>query len=73
MKNFLLEGHRPGVSWEKQTRISSAETMGQAVLGAEKVGIILISAQEVGFNISTISRDNPFLCEPWFIGETPVK
>lgn len=76
MKHFLLEGHRPDVPWEKQTRVVEAPSFSAACKDAESVrplGIVLTLAQDLGedFNPASIRQYNPFLFTPWDTREIP--
>lgn len=77
MKNFLLEGHRPGVDWEKQTRVIKAETLAQACLSAENAGVVVVSATYLSerstlAGVDRLIATNPYLGTPWQTGEPPV-
>lgn len=75
MNHYILEGHRPNATWERQTRCVEAATLGEACISAEKSGIVITTARGMpsDFNLAGLQRANIILFTPWETRETPVK
>ena len=71
MKYFLIEGHRPSIDWEKQTRVVEAQTLAEAAITAENVGIEVVSIQIIprqimcGRDMTSLRQTNPHLFDAW--------